>query len=158
MRGIKGKRSRIIRLTAYSNYSMRILMYCAAHPGQLVRIQDVATAFGISKAHLLKSARHLGQLGYLSTSRGRNGGIQLGMAPQRIVVGRVIRDLEDSSEFVECFNAATNTCPIAGPCQLTQLFRRGLEAFYSELDAITLADIVGNGTDLREKLPLLALG
>ena len=146
-----------IRLTAYTNYSMRILMYCAAHPGRLVRIQDVAAAFDISKAHLLKSARHLRQLGYLSTMRGRKGGIQLGMAAERISVGKVVRELEDSSEFVECFNLQTNSCPIAGTCQLTGLFRRGVEAFYRELDDTTLADIVGNGHNLREKLPLLEL-
>lgn len=132
-------------------------MYCAVHPGRLVRIQDVATSFGISKAHLLKSARHLGQLGYLSTSRGRNGGIQLGMAPERIVVGKVIREMEDSREFVECFNPETNTCPIVGPCKLTHIFRRGLEAFYRELDTVTLADMVADGNGLREKLPLLTL-
>jgi Rrf2 family nitric oxide-sensitive transcriptional repressor len=73
-------------------------------------------------AHLLEFARHLGQLGYFSTARGNNGGIQLGMAPERIVVGAVVRELEDSDDFVECFNTATNTCPIAGPCQLTHIF------------------------------------
>lgn len=146
-----------MRLTAYTNYSMRILIYCAVHPGPLVRIQDVATAFDISKAHLLKSARHLGQLGYLSTVRGRNGGIRLAMAPRQISVGKVVRELECSGEFVECFNRETNTCPIAGTCKLTALFRRGLEAFYSELDGTTLADIVGNGQDLRDRLPALEL-
>ncbi|MDP5052477.1 MAG: Rrf2 family transcriptional regulator [Congregibacter sp.] len=146
-----------IRLTAYTNYSMRILMYCAVHPGQLVRIADVATSFDISKAHLLKSARHLGQLGYLSTLRGRSGGIQLGMAPERINVGQVIRKLEDSGEFVECFNLETNSCPIVGACKLTGVFRKGLEAFYRELDAVTLADLVGNGTRIRGQLPVLEL-
>jgi Rrf2 family nitric oxide-sensitive transcriptional repressor len=146
-----------IRLTAYTNYSLRILMYCAIHPGQLVRIQDVASAFDISKAHLLKSARHLGQLGYLATSRGRSGGIQLGMAPEKIHVGKVIRDLEVSDEFVECFNSQTNSCPIAGPCKLTGLFRKGLEAFYRELDDVTVYDLVGNGRSLRDQLPVLNL-
>lgn len=144
-------------MTAYTNYSMRILMFCAIHPGQLVRIQDVATAYDISKAHLLKSARHLGQLGYLSTSRGRSGGIQLGMAPDRIFVGQVVRELEGSTEFVECFNSETNTCPIVGACKLTGLFQKGLEAFYRELDDVSLSDIVGTGKNLRDKLPLLQL-
>lgn len=136
---------------------MRILIYCAMHPGRVVRIKDVAAAFVISKAHLLKSARHLGQLGYLTTQRGRSGGISLGMAPERIVIGQVVRQLEDSGDFVECFNPATNTCPIAGACQLSGLFRQGVEAFYRELDGTTLADIVGNGEPLRDRLPLLML-
>lgn len=146
-----------IRLTAYTNYSMRMLMYCAVHPGRVIRIQEVASAFGISKAHLLKAARHLGQLGYLSTARGRSGGIQLGMAPERINVGRVIRDLEGCGEFVECFNSETNSCPIVGACKLTALFHRGVEAFYKELDDTTVADLVGDGQAIRGKLPLLEL-
>ena len=132
-------------------------MYCASHPGRLVRIADIAAAFDISRAHLLKSARHLGQLGYLSTMRGRHGGIQLGMAPERIRVGEVVRKLEDSGDFVECFNPATNSCPLAGACKLTGLFHRGVEAFYRELDDTSLADLVGDGAALRDPLPLLHL-
>ena len=132
-------------------------MYCALHPGQVVRVEDVATAFGISKAHLLKSARQLGQLGYLNTIRGRSGGVELGMAPERISIGAVVRDLEGDSEVVECFNPATNTCPLAGECRLTGLFHRSLDAFFAELDAVTLYDLVRDGERLRNRLPVLEL-
>lgn len=132
-------------------------MYCALHPGQVVRVEDVAVAFGISKAHLLKSARQLGQLGYLNTIRGRSGGVQLGMAPERIRIGAVVRDLEGDSEVVECFNPATNTCPLAGECRLTGLFHQSLEAFFAELDKVTLWDLVRDGDRLRERLPVLEL-
>lgn len=133
-------------------------MYCALHPGQIVRIEDIANAFGISKAHLLKSARQLGHMGYLNTIRGRSGGVQLGMAPERIVIGAVVRTLEGDSEVVECFNPSTNTCPLIGECKLTGLFHRGLEAFLSELDKVTLADITREGDALRDRLPTLVLG
>ena len=132
-------------------------MYCAIHPGENVRIQDIAESFGISKAHLLKAVRQMARLGYLSTLRGRNGGIQLGMPTDAISIGEVVRALEDRGDFVECFDSSTNTCPIAGTCKLTGLFRKGLEAFYRELDAVTLADIVGDGTALADRLPLLQL-
>ena len=133
-------------------------MYCALHPGQIVRIEDIANAFGISKAHLLKSARQLGHMGYLNTIRGRSGGVQLGMAPERIVIGAVVRALEGDSEVVECFNPNTNTCPLIGECKLTGLFHRGLEAFLAELDKVTLADITREGDALRDRLPTLTLG
>ena len=132
-------------------------MYCALHPGQVVRIEDIANAFDISKAHLLKSARQMGQLGYLRTIRGRSGGVQLGMAPERIVIGEVVRALEGASEVVECFNPATNTCPLIGECKLTGLFHRGLEAFFSELDKVTLADVTQSPDALRDRLPLLEI-
>lgn len=144
-----------MRLTSYTNYSLRILMYCALYPGRLVTIPEIAGAFGISRAHLLKSARQLGQLGYLRTVRGRNGGIALAVAPADISVGAAVRALEETGEFVECFNPARNRCRIAGTCRLTGLLQRALEAFYRELDASSLADLVAEDAALRNRLALL---
>jgi len=132
-------------------------MYCGVHPGRLVTIPEIATAFGLSRAHLLKSARQLGQLGYLQTIRGRNGGIRLALAPEQMVVGDIVRALEDTSEFVECFNPARNQCRISGVCKLSGLLRRGLQRFYEELDTMTLADLVSDGEELRVRLPLVEL-
>lgn len=130
-------------------------MYCGIHPGRLVTIPEIATAFGLSKAHLLKSARQLGQLGYLQTVRGRNGGIRLARTPDQMVVGEIVRALEDTSEFVECFNPSRNQCRIAGVCELSGLLRRGLQRFYEELDSATLADLVGDGEELRQRLSVV---
>jgi Rrf2 family nitric oxide-sensitive transcriptional repressor len=144
-----------MRLTSYTNYSMRMLMYCALSTDSLVTIADIARDFDISRAHLLKAARRLGQLGYLETTRGRSGGVRLAMPADQISVGEVVRALETSDEFVECFNPETNTCRIAGTCRLTGLLRRALEAFYAELDSKTLADLVGadgRNRRLREDL------
>jgi len=145
-----------IRLTAYTNYSLRTLMYCALHPDRVVRIEDIAVAFGISKAHLLKSARQLGQLGYLQTIRGRAGGVKLGMPAEDIDIGAVVRALEGASEVVECFNPNTNSCPLIGECQLTGLFKRGLEAFFSALDNTTLADVTGHRDALLAQFPAVS--
>lgn len=141
-----------MRLTAYTNYALRTLMFCALHPDQLVRIQDVSDAYGISRAHLLKAARQLGQLGYLENVRGRSGGVRLGMAPEAIVVGHVVRHTEGDLDLVECFNADTNTCPLIGVCKLSRLFETGLRAFLAELDKVTLADLVGDGPALLARL------
>ncbi len=141
-----------MRLTTYTNYALRTLMYCALHPDQIVRIEDVANAYGISKTHLLKAARQLGQLGYLDNLRGRAGGIRLGRRPDAIVVGDVVRHTEGDLELVECFNPETNTCPIRGACTLSLVFQSGLRAFLAELDKVTLADLVENGPALLARL------
>lgn len=141
-----------MRLTAYTNYALRTLMFCALHPDQLVRIQDVSDAYGISRAHLLKAARQLGQLGYLENVRGRSGGVRLGMAPEAIVVGHVVRHTEGDLDLVECFNADTNTCPLIGVCKLSRLFETGLRAFLAELDKVTLADLISDGPALLARL------
>lgn len=127
-------------------------MFCALHPDRLVRVEDVSSAYGISKAHLLKAARQLGQLGYLENHRGRSGGIRLAMAPRLIIIGEVVRHTEGNLELVECFNADTNTCPLIGVCKLSALFRTGLRAFLAELDKVTLEDIVSDRRKLLSRL------
>ncbi len=141
-----------MRLTSYTNYALRILMFCALHPDKLVRVQDISQSYGISRAHLLKATRQLGQLGYLENVRGRTGGIRLGKSPETIIVGEVVRHTEELDEFVECFNDSKNTCPLIGVCKLSVLFRTGLRAFFAELDKVTLADLVSHPAPLLNRL------
>lgn len=141
-----------MKLTSYTNYALRTLMYCALKKGETVRVEDVARSYGISRAHLLKAARHLGRLGYLENLRGRAGGIRLAMAPEDICIGEVVRHTEGDFELVECFNPDTNTCPVAGACKLSALFYKGLLAFLAELDKVTLADMISNGPDILDRL------
>ncbi len=141
-----------MRLTSYTNYALRILIYCALHPDTLVKVEDISTAHRISRSHLLKATRQLGQLGYLENVRGRSGGIRLGLPPGLIGIGEVVRHTEQQDAFVECFNPGTNTCPLIGVCKLSLLFRTGLQAFFAELDKVTLADLITNGPVLLERL------
>ena len=141
-----------MKLTAYTNFALRTLMYCALRGEQLSRVQDVADAYGISKSHLVKAAYQLGQLGYLENVRGRNGGIRLAMAPEQIVVGEVVRHTEGGMVLVECFNPLTNTCPLLEVCRLNRAFLRARDAFLSVLDELTLADITANRHPLRGRL------
>jgi Rrf2 family nitric oxide-sensitive transcriptional repressor len=115
-------------------------------------MEDVSEAYGISKAHLMKAARQLGQLGYLENLRGRSGGVRLAMPPDRIIIGEVVRHTESDLDLVECFNAETNTCPLIGACKLSALFRTGLRAFLAELDKVTLADMVRDRRTLLRRL------
>lgn len=147
-----------MRLTAYTNYALRILMYCAVNAEGLVRVQDIADTYGISKAHLLKATRQLGQLGYLENVRGRNGGVRLSRPAAEIRIGDVAQEFERGDVFVECFNSATNTCPIAGVCRLTGVFRAGLDAFFAELNKVSLADLVAGNAGLHRRLELSPAG
>jgi Rrf2 family nitric oxide-sensitive transcriptional repressor len=130
-----------MRLTFYSDYSLRLLMYCAVHHGNLVTIQDVADAYGISKNHLMKVAFELGRKGYLDTVRGRGGGLRLARAPDKIRLGDVVRQMEEDFTMVECFDSKTNRCVITGPCRLRHALTRALKAYFAVLDEYTLADL-----------------
>jgi len=143
-----------VKLTAYTNFALRTLMYCALRGDRLSRVQDVADAYGISKSHLVKAAYQLGQLGYLENVRGRNGGIRLAMKPEDIVVGEVVRHTEGGMALVECFNPLTNTCPLMEVCRLNRAFIRACDAFLAVLDDMTLADITANQRPLRGRLKM----
>jgi Rrf2 family nitric oxide-sensitive transcriptional repressor len=130
-----------MRLTSYSDYSLRMLMYAALKADRLVTIQEVADVYGISKNHLMKVAFRLGRHGILETVRGRNGGLRLARKPEQIGLGEVVRVTEADFTMVECFDPATNSCAIIRPCRLRGILRKALDAYFVVLDGFTLADL-----------------
>lgn len=141
-----------MKLTSYSNYSVRVLMIAAARSPSLVTVSEVAKAFGVSHPHLVKCVHQLGQWGYLETMRGAKGGFRLAMAPDSIVIGDVIRLTEAGFDIVECFDARANTCPLIDACKLRGALRKATDAFLSALDALSLADIADNGDEILAAL------
>lgn len=131
-----------MRLTYHADYALRLLMYAALREGELVQIQEVADAYGISKNHLMKVAFQLGRLGFLDTVRGRNGGLRLARPPEAIMIGDVVRKTEEDFTLVECFDSKSNTCVITGPCRLRGVLREALNAYLALLDRHSLADLV----------------
>lgn len=143
-----------MKLTSYSNFTMRVLMVAAVRSPALTTIREVATSFGISEAHLVKCVHQLGSWGYLETVRGNRGGFRLARPAQTITVGEVVRRTEDGFTVVECFDPTTNTCPLIGRCRLSAILRKATDAFLEVLDGMTLADITANGNDLLALLDL----
>jgi Rrf2 family transcriptional regulator, nitric oxide-sensitive transcriptional repressor len=130
-----------MQLTRFSDYALRVLILAAARPDERHLTADVSTAFGISRHHLVKVVNELRHLGYIETIRGRDGGFRLARDPARIRIGDVVRDTEGTT-LVECFDKATNTCPLSGACGLKGALRDAFEAFMAVLDGRSLADLV----------------
>ncbi|OMP67336.1 RrF2 family transcriptional regulator [Domibacillus epiphyticus] len=140
-----------MRLTNYSDYSLRVLIYLAAEDqDELVNIKDIAEAYGISKNHLMKIIHNLGKMGYIETIRGRKGGIRLAKPPYEINIGEVIRKTEEDFYIVECFKHEDNKCLITPVCSLKHIFNNALEQFLRVLDQYTLDDIVKNNILLKD--------
>lgn len=131
-----------MQLTLFSDYSLRVLLYLAAHRERSVPVSEIARAYGISKHHLVKVVQRLLDDGLLTATRGRNGGISLAKQPQQINVGTVVRSTEPTLDLVECFDRATNTCPIDPACGLKQVLQDAQRAFLAELDRHTLHDFL----------------
>lgn len=130
-----------MRLAEYTDYTLRVLMYCAQHPQQRVTIGELAEHHGLSKNHLMKIVNDLARQGLLETTRGRGGGLRLLKAPAEIRIGDVVRASETDFRLVECFDPSTNLCALSPSCRLKQVFGSALQAYFKELDAVTLADI-----------------
>ena len=145
-----------MRLTLHTDYALRLLMHLAVTPDRLATISEVAEAFAISRNHLVKVAHGLGQAGFIETLRGRGGGLRLARAPQDIVVGDVVRVMEEDFRIVECFDPAANTCRISPACRLKGLLGDALDAWLAVLDEATLADLVARPAPLRRLLALTA--
>ncbi|HNP65519.1 MAG TPA: Rrf2 family transcriptional regulator [Woeseiaceae bacterium] len=145
-----------MKLTAYTDYALRVLMHVALKDGELVRVADVAKSFDISRNHLTKVVHNLGARGYLSTVQGRNGGIRLACVAAEINVGQVVRDFEPDSALVECFDSALSGCRIQTVCVLKQVLKDAESAFMRHLNQVTLADLVQPRRRLQNLLGLPA--
>ena len=137
-----------MKLSLFSDYALRILMF-AAIKGASFRVDEVTAAYGISRNHVAKVIHTLAQLGYLETRRGRGGGIQLARPAAEIHIGKLVRQTEDQPVIVECFDPATNTCPISGSCLLKGVLAEAVNAFYATLDRHTLQDLVSGPQRIR---------
>lgn len=136
-----------MRLTRYTDYAMRVLLYLGREPGQLTAIAVIARAYGISQNHLMKVVNDLVNAGYLESVRGRNGGIRLARAPAEINVGALIRHTEDDFDLVGC-----GSCIIATACGLPSVLDEALMAFLSVLDSYSLADVLARKGDFAHLL------
>lgn len=143
-----------MRLTQYTDYALRVLIYCGLSGAARVTIREIGEAYGISTNHLTKIVHELGRLGYLETARGRGGGLRLAVPPEEIRLGRLVATLEHDLSLVECFAGGVCDCRIAGTCRLQGMLGEALDAFLATLDRWTLADLLEAPGTLCRRLGL----
>lgn len=145
-----------MKLTNYTDYSLRVLIFLALKKdGELSTIQEIADTYHVSKNHLMKIIHQLGQLGYVETIRGRNGGIRLGKDPKEINIGEVVSKTEEDFYIVDCFKEGGSYCVLTPACKLKHALHEALQAFINVLSGYTLEDLVVNKEELQQ-LRLLA--
>lgn len=146
-----------MKLTAFTDYSLRVLIYLAADTTRRATIAEIAQSFGISENHLVKVVHFLGRQGWITTVRGKGGGILLAMAPDQVNVGQVVRDTEGAALPAECFSDDGGHCVITQSCRLKGVLGEAVGAFYAVLDRYTLADIARNRQALGKVLRIHAI-
>lgn len=142
-----------MRLTVYSDYALRLMMYLGLRRDGLSTIDDITNAYGISRAHLMKITHELGKKGLIETVRGRQGGMRLARGADDIGVGEIVRACEPDFAIVPCMEAnAGIVCAVQPACVLKRALAQAAKAFLDVLDGYTLQDLVGPTAALRELL------
>lgn len=140
-----------MRLSRYSDYSIRVMLYLAARTDKLSSISEMAAAYGISQNHLMKVMHDLGRAGYVASVRGRTGGFRLARPAEEINVGALLRHTEDDFDLVDC-----PSCRLAPGCGLSPVLGEALAAFFAVLDRHTLADLAARGPQFHDVVLSLA--
>ena len=143
-----------MRLTHFTDLSLRLLMFLAVKPNGLATIQEVGGRYGISRNHLMKVAQQLVKEGFVESVRGRGGGLRLKRLPNEIRVGDVVRATEDDFRMVECFEAGKTSCTLLPACRLKGVLGEALAAYLAVLDQHTLADLTTPSHPMRRVLGL----
>lgn len=141
-----------MRLTTFTDYTFRVLIYMGLHPDELITVAELAKRYDISRNHLTKVIHYLGQGGYIETLRGKGGGVRLAVRPSEINLGKLARDTEKSSMLVECFTPSDSQCKITPACSLANILLEAQEGFYKVLDKYYVEDIIKNPTALTDLL------
>lgn len=147
-----------MRLTLYTDYSLRVLLYLSSNTDRLVTISELSEFYDVSRNHLVKVVHELGLNGYILTTRGKHGGIRLARPAEQINIGEVIRTTEPDLNLLECFDPAADQCRITSSCRLKGVLFRARSNFLDELDRYTLADLsapVQGKNALFKSIPIL---
>lgn len=131
-----------MRLTQYTDFSLRVLIYLALRQGERCRIRDIADGYGISRNHLMKVVQQLASSGFIRATRGAGGGLELERDPHTIRVADVVREMEPDFAMVECLRPG-NRCAVTPTCRLPPMLHRATQAYLDVLDQYTLADLIG---------------
>ena len=133
-----------MQLTHYTDYSLRVLVYLTLKQNSSVTISEIADYYKISRNHLVKIVNNLANLGYITTIRGKGGGMHLALPADEINIGEVVRSVEPHFNIVECFAEDHKNCRIEPICKLKGVLQSATETFLAELDQYSLQDVISN--------------
>jgi Rrf2 family nitric oxide-sensitive transcriptional repressor len=138
-----------MQLTLHTDYALRVLIYLTLQPEKIVTIDEITDFYEISRNHLVKVVHNLSNKGFISTSRGKHGGMQLSRSPEEISIGDVVRQIEANFDIVECFNPDSKKCRVVPICNLKSVLQQANENFLSFLDQYSLAEAIKPNSQLK---------
>ena len=144
-----------MQLTLHTDYALRVLIYLSLKPAEMVTIDEITEYYGVSRNHLVKVVHHLSTNGFIKTSRGKKGGMQLASPPEDISIGSVVRKMEANFDIVECFNENNNRCNVLPICNLKAVLQKASANFLGFLDQYSIADAVNSDKEAGIIVPFI---
>lgn len=138
-----------MQLTKHTDYAFRVLIYLGGMKEERTTIQRINEAFDISRTHLMKVVNALANKGWIDATRGKNGGIRLGVEANAINLKDVLVYMENNLDPINC---DTPSCYIKGVCQLKPILLQAQNAYLDYLADYTIADLVDDKTIVRLRL------
>ena len=142
-----------MQLTHYTDNALRVLIFLSLKKNNTrSTITEISQQFNVSRNHLVKVVHKLGKLNYVSTIRGKNGGLVLNQEADKIQLGEVIKHMESTLNIIDC--KAPALCPIEINCKLKFILQNAANQFYDSLNQYTLADLLEKPEQLRVLLKI----
>lgn len=129
-----------MRLTAFSDVSLRIVMLLAGLDGEKISTQKIAEGVGVPYNHVAKAVAFLAHRGLIESTRGRSGGVVLSDAGRQATVGQLLRATEGDIPMVECEGGSTD-CPMRHACSLKGILANAREEFFKVLDPVVISTL-----------------
>jgi Rrf2 family nitric oxide-sensitive transcriptional repressor len=129
-----------VNLKVQTDYALRVLLFLA-HKGEQASVEEISTAYQISKDHLFKVVQQLVRLGYISSKPGRAGGVRLKLKPADIRVDEVVGQFEGRNGVLACVDDP-GVCVLEPGCVLRNVLIKAEQSFYDTLGQVSLADII----------------
>ncbi|APT85490.1 hypothetical protein CAQU_10990 [Corynebacterium aquilae DSM 44791] len=129
-----------MHVTRFSDLGLRIIMTCGAGRDARHTVKSLSEDIAAPATHVAKVVARLGELGLVSNTRGRGGGVSLSDKAYSWRLGDVLRELEGQGPLVDCFDPP---CPFAAAnCLLERKLAAAQEAFFAALDDTTIGELV----------------
>ena len=142
-----------MRLTRFTKYSLRVLIYLGQNTDNRVTIHQISEAYDISKNHLMKVVSNLTRSKFVAAQRGPGGGIQLNRPPEEINLSEVISATEKDLRELDT-SGQSDIAPLDADTRLSSYLRHALLAYLQVLGRFTLADILQTEKDAPKLLDL----
>lgn len=141
-----------MKLTLYTDYAIRTLVMLARQAGERITIAEVASELQVSHNHLVKVVNELVAAGWVTSVRGKNGGINLAVCPSSLTLAQVVDRTEKDTGSAFCMDGAGKKCGAANDCNLKFALNIARNRYMAALAEVSIDQLLATTSQWRRRL------